>query len=163
MTEVAEVYSGTAPSELIIERDVLMKKLLTCLFAITVLTAGYAHALDEKTYVKLRVEMLREEIRHLKAMEKLLAKGSASQSSTYENAFIQNQATISELTRKYGVTLKEYYEYPMSNQKKLNALLEKSGSQKSELKALEDDLLSIKQKNSGAMRIQQDNAKGSEK
>jgi len=137
-----------------------MKKLLTCLFVITALQAGYAHALDEKTYVKLRVEMLREEIRHLKAMEKLLAEGDASQASIYEKAFVQNQMAVSELIKKYGVTLKEYYEYPVNNQKKVSSLLEKSGSQKSELKALEDDLLSIKQKNSGTMKIQQDNAKG---
>ena len=158
MTEVPEVYSGTAPSELITERDVLMKKLLACLFAITALAAGYAHALDEETYVKLRVEMLREEIRHLKAMEKLLAKGDTSQSSIYENAFLQNQAAIFDLTKKYGATLKEYYEYPVSNSRKFNLHLDKSGNQKAELIALEDNLLFIKQKNIGTMRIEQGNA-----
>ena len=55
--------------------------------------------------------MLREEIRHLKTMEKLLAEGDVSQSSIYEKAFVQNQMIIAELTEKYGVTLKEYYEF----------------------------------------------------
>jgi len=98
--------------------------------AVITLTSVQAYSLDEKTYLKFRAEMLREEIRHLKAMEKFLAEGDVSRSSVYEKAFAQNQKTISVLTEKYGVTLKDYYEYPVANQQKLNAFLEKSENRK---------------------------------
>jgi len=126
---------------------------------IALMFALFAHGANAgnvtpKKYVKVQILQLKEEIRHLKYVVKIIKGKDRSKKSEYNKNLQANRRTVNGFLERHELTLKDFYEYGSHNEVQISQWLDANPEKAEQLRKHETRLDKLKAKHARLLNFQ---------